>query len=174
MNYMKLRKHLTTAILRVILPLMILLIGACEKLNPPATCVVINNVEPFESDIPSYDGTLYSATLNFFSDKEGDSQIGLGALAPGGDTSGIIEIPRNVDRMKVSFRLLGGTLSNHPYNLNYYVLAFTFVEQGQYYELVIDDHTFFSTKVNYGCQEAWISFDEVFDPVPGFAESTDP
>jgi len=150
--------------------LAILSLTSCEKLSSPTTVQVINNITPFDTDIPSLDGTLWDANLYYFGKENDGKFIPLGHISSGGDSTRIYELPKKVERIKVGFKFFGPEFEYYRNrgNFRYYILAYTFVDKGDHHELVIDDRTFYSSKINYGSQEA-LTLEDVLVELP-FAE----
>ena len=97
-----------------------ILLSSCGE-EKQTTYQVVNNSEGWETELPDYNGTLYGTNMYYFIDDNSVDIIKLGNLAPG-DSSEIIEVRKEITKVKVSFTLLPGSQNYHNtyYNFRYF------------------------------------------------------
>ena len=124
----------------------IVLLGliSCEKDEKDNTTYeIINNTEHYESSMDYLDGTLWEVVVYHFIGDDVAKQENLDPIAYGGSSSGKIEIDNNIEKIKVSYKLLPRESQYYDLSANdrIYVVAYKYIKEGENNKIEIDGET---------------------------------
>ena len=126
----------------------IFLLSSCEKNTKATTFQVINDMEPWETDIPELNGTMYGADMYCFSSPNVFEIVSLGTLAPG-DSSAVFTVDKEFIKLKVSCKFLPGSkvFQDRYWIFRFYDVVYHYLEKNEHHEIIFDEHTMMHPKL---------------------------
>lgn len=123
-----------------------LLLTSCSLFENPTTIEVINNNEKLENSFQQLNGSLWEVVVFCFRGDDVVDEIHLDPIRAEGGTSGIVEVDQDIEKVKVSFKLLPDDSYYSGLDDNYrrYTVSYTYLDKGEHNIITIDGETFVS------------------------------
>ena len=128
-----------------VIAILFALAASCTK-EPVTTYQITNNAEGYEHSDPYLNGTLYEVIVFHYIGEDIAGQQNLDPIAPDGGISKQVEVPDNIEKVKLSFKILPPESENYssPVVVRKYVVAFKYLTKGEHNDIMVDGGTLVS------------------------------
>ena len=129
----------------------LLLFSACKKESIPVTTYYLSNdVTKQISSVPYLDGTMYEVVVYCYKGNDIIRQDNIDPIAPDGEISKKIEVPAEVEKIRVSFKFLPPESSSYSLTSNYrrYVVTSYLLKAGVDNKASLNDDTMLSNTIS--------------------------
>jgi hypothetical protein len=137
----------------VLIVLALISFSACNKSDDTpekTTYQIINNMEDQGDEIEYLDGTLWEVTVFCYIGDDIARQDNVDPVEPDGGESDMVEVKKEIEKVKVSFKLLPKASSLYDISANNrkYVASFFYLDKGKNTDIVIDGNTMVGPTLN--------------------------
>ena len=128
----------------------ILLFVSCKKEDKATTYQIINDLTPVSSSTEFLDGSIYDIVVFHYLNSDIIKQDNIDKVSPGGGKSGLIKVPANSEKIKISFKFLPPESSSYDLDFNYrrFVVAYTIIEIEKNNIVTLTDDTMIRSYAN--------------------------
>lgn len=134
----------------LLLACLFVLFISCEKTT---TYQIVNNSSYAGSSCDGYlDGSMYEVVVFQYIGNDIVKQDNISKISYGGDMSDEIQVDNDIEKVKVSFMMLPRECAYYelPSNKRLYVVAYSYMKEGELTRITIDDNTMVSNSLSKG------------------------